>query len=480
MLTDNAVRQSINYATHRKRIWIVWIISSALMILTFFSFLVFDPDPNFLLAFSSSINVFIFTWSIYQLFKHNLLLSPLAPAFIGYANILYYSIGNLGARIQGNERHLVNPGALEYYPETALLSSIGLVIFSLVVFLLYTKEKAIVRYQDLYWRPYQGIILTILSLIIIFLLQFDYRDFYAELANWFLFAFRYVVILSIIINSSLAGKSKNVAGILFFRLLVGFNVLFFLGDRSRINLFVAAIIAVLCLITLQPKWIIKVLIVFCISFPLLYSLSTALKYKTHGIGGDKVIVNLSEISGLNMKTVIDSNVHSMNVDSGYRTAGFELPATILMNFDLGLHPLFGKAIQGALYQGLPDFIRPAGMYSDRIEIIKYFGYKGYLSDDETIGIPLAIGLADFGLIGGIATYLVMAILYWLVYKVTQMSPRFFIAYIMIATTTFSIDLFWVSFFVSIKAMAFSFLFLMVTPILTRPQWVRKKKFDYPK
>jgi len=442
--------------------------------------MIFDPKPNIMLAFCSSINVLIILWSIYQLYKRNLLLSPLAPAFIGYANILYYSIGNLGARIQGNERHLANPGALDYYPETALYSLIGLIIFTSVVFLLYSKEKGVVRYQDLYWRSYQGLILTIICLLIIFLLQFDYRDFYAELANWFLYAFRYIVILSIIINSSLAVNSKTLTGKLFYLALVSINVLLFLGDRSRINLFIAAIIAVLCLITLRPKWVFQILIIFCLSFPLLYSLGTALKYRTHGFGGDKVVANLSELGSLDFKTVVNTNIDSVNIDSGYRTAGFELPATILMNFDLGLRPLYGKAFRGALYQGLPDFIRPPGIYSDRFEIIKYFGYQGFLYDDETIGIPLAIGFADFGIVGGIVTYLVMAIIYWLVYKVTQLSPLFFIAYLMIATTTFSIDLFWLSFFVSIKAMAFAILFLTITPLFTRPRWESKQKYEISK
>ncbi len=474
MITDNLAGKPFRIAGQKKGSWIAWIGSSLLAILTFFCFLLLDPDPNILLASCSAINVFIILWSIYQLYIRNYLLSPLAPAFIGYGNVLYYSIGNLGARIQGNERHLANPGALEYYPEIALLSTIGLVIFTTTVFLLYFREKPIVNYKDLFWKPYQGIILSIVSLIIIFLLQFDYRDFYAILANWFLFAFRYIVILSIVVNSSLAAKSRNITGNIFFILLVFMNVLLFLGDRSRINLFIAAIIAVLCLLTLRPKWLVQILIVFAITFPLLFSLGTALKFRTHGIGGDKVIVNLSELSELTVKTFIDSNVNSVSVDAGYRTAGFELPATIMMNFDLGLHPLYGKAFKGALYQGLPDFLRPPGMYSDRIEIIKYFGYQGFLYDDETIGIPLAIGLADFGIIGGIVIYLIMAILYWLIYKVTQISPNFFIAYLMIATTTFSIDLFWVSFFVSIKAMVFSVIFLTLTPIISRPQWIIKK------
>ena len=454
--------------------WYIWLILAFVTISTFILFLKLDPEPNFLLAFCSATNTFIIIWAIYKLYLHGLLLSPLAPAFIGHANVLYYSIGNLGARIQGNARYLANPGALDYYPETALFSTIGLIIFTALVFKLYSKEKIKVRYQDFSWRPDQGIILTIINLIIIFLLQFEYKDFYAEIANWFLYAFRYLVVLAVIINSSLAFSSKKIVIRLFYIILVIFNILLFLGDRSRINLFVVGILAVLCLITLRPKWFIQILIVFLISFPLLYSLGTALKYRTHGFGGDKVILNLSELNELDLGTVIDSNLDSMRVDSGYRTAGFELPATILMNFDLGIHPLNGKVFKGALFQGLPDAIRPEGMYSDRIEIMKHFGYQGYLYDDETIGIPLASGLADFGIIGGFLIYLIMAILYWLFFKITQISPRFFIAYLMVATTTFSIDLFWGSFFISIKAMAFSFIFLTLTQIITKPRWLVKK------
>jgi len=143
MNSSHVFSNFISYSIQRKRSRIAWIVTSLLSILTFICFMIFDPKPNIMLAFCSSINVLIILWSIYQLYKRNLLLSPLAPAFIGYANILYYSIGNLGARIQGNERHLANPGALDYYPETALYSLIGLIIFTSVVFLLYSKEKGV-------------------------------------------------------------------------------------------------------------------------------------------------------------------------------------------------------------------------------------------------------------------------------------------------------------------------------------------------
>lgn len=446
-------------------------------LLTFIMFIFLDPEPDWLLSICSAINVGVLLYAIFKLYRQDLLLSPLGAAILGVVNIFYYSWGNLGARIEGNDRYLANYGALDYYPLAALLSTLGLIIFVFLSFKLYNRfpPKYLVRYQDFKWHHWQGLIVTLIAALVLIYLQIPTDGIFAEISRLLTTGYRYILILVIIINVSVLVTSDNILGKISALIAGGIIIVVFLLDRSRTNTFIQIQLALLCYITLKPNRVKAVLLIFLIAFISLFSLGTYLKYKQIGFGPQYILSNLTKVVDINVDTFIRANRESLILDSGYRMAGYELPATILLNIDRGISTANGRVFLGALLQGLPKYIRPEGDFSDRRSIFEHYGYRGYLVDDEIMGLPLASGIADFGIAGGLVIYIAMALVYWALWRFIQISPRLYLAFLMIATTVFAIDLFWVSIMVSIRSLAFSWLVLVLFGTLLMPTIIKNQE-----
>jgi hypothetical protein len=122
---------------------------------TFVAFMALDPDPSPLLSLCAAANVAIILGAMYRLYQLDLLLSPMMLVYTGPAIFLYYGWGNLGVRIAGNSRFAAIFGTLDYYPEVAFLSTIGLLLYYWITFAIFQESfcRISIKYQNLYWQP---------------------------------------------------------------------------------------------------------------------------------------------------------------------------------------------------------------------------------------------------------------------------------------------------------------------------------------
>ncbi|MDX1379455.1 MAG: hypothetical protein R3307_11440, partial [Anaerolineales bacterium] len=182
-----------------------WLFLGFATLLTFVSFMFFDPQPSLLLAGSIAANVAVMLWALYRLYQLDLLLSPMSTAVIGPTMIIYYTIGNLGARIAGEGRYGSNPGSLEYFPLAAFLTTCGLFLFCFSIFFLFRNRLSYfrIRYQDMSWSSAQAIGSLLLAVGIVLYLSSRYSFingyFYGvetTIDRWLIASYLYFTILS--------------------------------------------------------------------------------------------------------------------------------------------------------------------------------------------------------------------------------------------------------------------------------------------
>ncbi|MEZ4671553.1 MAG: hypothetical protein R3E39_26930 [Anaerolineae bacterium] len=180
--------------------------------------------------------------------------------------------------------------------------------------------------------------------------------------------------------------------------------------------------------------------------------------------------NLLSVSQLDSGLLEEANATSFGLDVQYRTAGLEYPATLLYLQDLGVSPLNGEGMYRGLLQGFPEFLRPAGVFSERTAIGDHYIPQG-LQYNDTIGVPLTSGIADFGTLGGILIYIVIAAYCLFLWRIAQISPRFFIVFMSVGVGAVG-DLFWENASsVIIKGMGFMFIVTLIFGPLLLPRWI---------
>ncbi len=444
--------------------------SLLIVVFTFIFFVFLDPNPNLLFSFCSALNIGIFIWQLNFLHKLDLLLSPLSFGIIGVIQVVFYSWGNLGARIAGDSRHLATLGSLEYYPIASFFSTIGLIIFSITSYVLFTKYKPsnLIIYRNFIWKDWQGLMTFIVTVSIIVFMQFSFDGILGEISRILTYSYHYIFSFVIIVNISIVMKSKNGVVKFFSLLVILFVLIFVLLDRSRTTSIIFVSLLFLCWMSLKKNIVFMDLIPVVLIISMMYFFGTSLKFGAESRGPQNFSENVNVLLNSSYDSMLIVNQESLITDLGYRMSGFELPATIFMNLDHGVPTMKGKVFIDSFVQGIPSYFRPEGIFSARKAIFDHFGYRGRLYDDEEMGIPLASGIADFGILGGILIYIVMGIGYWFLWRLSQISVRMFMAFIMVAPTLFYIDLFWGSFFVSIKAGIFSWLLLLILGKLIMP------------
>jgi hypothetical protein len=137
-------------------------------------------------------------------------------------------------------------------------------------------------------------------------------------------------------------------------------------------------------------------------------------------------------------------------------------------FDGGAKPAGGDGLMGAALQGLPGFLRPAGIFSERVNIVLHFS-RYCIFYGDSMAIPLVSGLGDWGMLG-ILIYALFGVFSLLIWRVAQSSPRLFLAYLLVPF--FPDNLFWDGVFTYIKMMGFLWLVLWVLGPLFMPRWSR--------
>jgi hypothetical protein len=454
---------------------IAWVVLGLIALATFVSFMTLDPNPSLLLSFCATVNVAIMLAAMYRLYQWDLLLSPIMIIFIGPTMIMYYSWGNLGVRIAGESGYARNFGTLQYYPQVALLSTMGLLLYCVIVFGVFQKafRHVTLKYQDLYWQPWQAIATILLSLTMLAYLSFKYsftggyfRGAESDFDRWFIATINSFVILAVIVSVSVLAKaSTNIA-----RLLALFGVILSvvlaLGLRSRTFMLMVLILIALCWLTLKPK---QARLSFFLPISLVgimvFSLGTVVKSSQSETSS--IFDNLSAVSSQGSAQIIALTSQGVGIDSQYRLGGFELPAAILRCLDLGAPSAHGDGLIGAALQGLPGFLRPPGVFAERGNIALHY-WRYCLFYDDSMAIPLVSGLGDWGIIG-VFIYVLFGVFSLILWRVAQKSPRLFLAYLLVPF--FPDTLFWSGVFTYIKTMSFLWLILWIIGSLLMPRWL---------
>ncbi|HAV78807.1 MAG TPA: hypothetical protein DCX53_15765 [Anaerolineae bacterium] len=494
MITSNATVTGIKQKTIlRERIVTVrkpisgfaWLFLVFSTLLTFASFMIFDPQPSLLLAGSIAANVAIMFWALYRLYQMNLLLSPMSTAVIGPTMIVYYTIGNLGARIAGEGRFGSNLGSLEYFPLAAFLTTCGLLLFCFSVFFLFRNRLSYlrIRYQDMSWSPAQAVGAAMLAIGIVLYLSSKYSFvngyfFGVETAvdRWLFASYLYFIVLAGLIGVSTMVKSKGSLVRLIGVLVLVALLILAVSIRSRTYLLGFISILGLAWVTLEPAKLKRILLTGAIIVLIAFPFGTIIK--TVSNRGETVSIsdNLQVLLNVDFSSLLDFNQVSAGVDVQYRGAGLEHPAALLMAYDRNASPMQGEALYAGVLSALPGFLRPSFTYSERQVIYLHFLRYGMRYGDS-IGLPLSSGLADWGILLSPFVYLVIGALCVLLWKIGQLSPQLYLACVVIWMRVEPMDLFWEDGLLSLRAIAFVWLIITVFSFAFNPTMQTSKDDD---
>ncbi len=451
------------------RVWYFLGLSSAI---TFFGFMILDPEPSLLLSACAACNVAIMGWSMFRLYQWDLLLSPMMLAYVGPLMLIYYSWGNLGARMAGEYRFAANLQTLEFYPLAALLSTIGLILYIWVVFGLFQRSfrRVKIRYQDLYWQPQQlfGAIFIVVSILVYLSLKYSFiggyfRNAESNLDRWLIAIMNSFIFMIVAISVSLlVGKTNNQ-----FMAWLGIilSVVLAVGFRSRTFTLMVLVLIALCWLTLKPKHAkLSYFLMFGITGIIMFILGTVVK--SFQGGSRSVWDNLYTISSVDASEFITKTSRGVEFDRQYRAGGFEYPAAVLRCLDHGAVPAYGEGLAGAFFQGLPGFLRPEGTYAERGKIALHY-WQYCLFYDDSIAIPLVSGIGDWGY-PRVLIYGLMGLFSVLLWRVAQSTPKLFMAYLLVPY--FPDFLFWEGTFSYIKTMVFLWLVLSIMGTILLPYW----------
>lgn len=452
----------------------VWLLLFFVSLTTFTGFFILDPDPSLLLSGCVAVNAAILGWAMLRLYQLDLLLSPMMLLFVGPTMFMYYTWGNLGARITGEARYIAHFDTLEYYPLTALLSAIGLILYCLVVFGIFRKtlRRPVVRFQDLYWEPGQVLGAMFLVAVIFVYLSLKYsfvsgyfRGAESDFDRWLIATMNSFVTLVAVISVSVLAREGKKRGRMLAFLGVAFSLILSIGLRSRTFMLINLVVMALCWITLKPRQPkLTFFLVLGLGGSAVFGLGTAVK----SLQGENTTIaeNLSLFSSIDSSGLVTAAARSLDLDRQYRTAGFELPSALLRCQEYGAVPAYGEGMIGALLQGLPSFLRPSGNYTERGNILfHYMRYCFFYGD--SISIPLTSGIADWGL-PGVSIYILMGIFSVLLWKLTQRSPRLYLAFLFVPLLPD--QLFWSTISHYAKFMTFLWIFLWVAGGWCMPRW----------
>lgn len=443
---------------------------------TFVSFMLFDPEPSPLLAGSMAANVAIMLWALYRLYQLDLLLSPMSTAVIGPTMIVYYTIGNLGARIAGEGRFGSNFGSIDYYPLAAFLTTCGLLLFCFTIFFMFRKRLSYlrIRYQDMFWSPAQAIGATLLAIGIVLYLSSKYSFvngyFYGIETNvdrWFFASYLYFIVLAGLIGVSVMVKSKDVLARLIGVLILIALLILAVSIRSRTYLLGFISILGLAWVTLEPAKLKRILITGAVIVLIAFPFGTVIKTISNRGQTASINDNLQAILNTDFSNLLDFNQISAGIDVQYRGAGLEHPAALLMAYDRNAYPMYGDALYAGLVSALPGFLRPSFFYTERLAIHLHF-FKYGLFYNDSIGLPLSSGLADWGVFFGPFIYLVIGAFCVLLWKIGQFSPQLYLACVVVWMRVEPMDLFWEDGLFSLRAIAFVWLIIVLFSFAIKP------------
>lgn len=407
----------------------------------------------------------------------------MATVLIGPGMFIYYTIGNLGARIAGEGRYGSNYQSISYYPSAALLSTIGLLLFYFVVFGVFgsqLRQKQRINYSEFQWTPWQALASLLLSLLLLGYLSLRYEFINGYFLNVtdtidrFLAASQYMFIsLATFISVSVLIKSRSVESRAFSLVILGCLVLLALGLRSRTSVILLLFAATLCWITLEPRKVLRILLIGIIPGFTIFALGSVVKVASTRGETTSISDNLSVLTDFQWASLSTVFEISFGLDYQYRLAGLEMPAALVASLENNYSPLYGQAMLSGTFGVLPNFLRSDTLLTERIAVLNH--YRGsYLRYGDSIGIPLTSGLADWGIVLSPLIYVVIALFCIGLWHFTQMNARLFLACLAISigpgnTVGLIGDLFWDTFMTSIKAIGFCFIVLVILGPMLLPR-----------
>lgn len=460
-----------------------WLFLVFATLLTFVGFMVYDPQPSVLLAGSMAANVAIMLWALYRLYQMDLLLSPMSTAVIGPTMIVYYTIGNLGARIAGEGRFGSNLGSLAYFPLAAFLTTCGLLLFCFSIFFLFRNRLSYfrIRYQDMSWKPAQALGATFLVIGIVLYLSSKYSFvngyFYGVetvVDRWLFASYLYFIVMAGLIGVSVMVKSKDGFSRLVSILVLTALLILAVSIRSRTYLLGFISILGLAWVTLEPYKLKRILFTGAVIVMIAFPFGTVIKTVSNRGQTASLKDNLNVILNMDLTTLLSFNQGSASIDVQYRGAGLEHPATLLMAYDRHAEPMYGGALYAGVLSALPGFMRPSFSYSERVAIYVHFFRYGMRYGDS-IGLPLSSGLADWGVFFSPFIYLVIGAFCVLLWKIGQFSPQLYLACIVVWMRVEPMDLFWEDGLLSLRAMAFVWLIILVFGFVVNPVFQDSKE-----
>lgn len=453
---------------------------SSLVVLTFVGFLILDPSPNLLLALSCSANMAIMLVATYTLYKWNLLLSTVSSVFIGSGWIVFYSWGNLGARIAGDARRGgIYQGNLEYFPLVSVLSTLGLLLLVFLIFGVFSRSfrNTKIYFVDFYWDPWQAVAASILAAGILIYLSSKYQfvnGYFQDVQGidrWFAPSISSFVNLAILVSVSVFSKGTKLSPKLLSLLLISLILILTIGIRSRTFMLITILNTGLFRVSLKPKEGPRVILIGLIVAVAIFALGTVAKMSDTG-QGESIRDNLDNVSNANLGVLETQNRESVDADLQYRMAGFEFPASVLRALELGhIQPMPMDEAVFAAAQQLPSFMRPrigVAPY-EREAIYRHFTGAWIPAKGELISIPLTSGLAIWGAPLGILIYALIGLYLLIMWKIVQSSHRLFLAYLMVGPINLVGALYWDSVFSMIKHIGFAWLILLVFAPLLMPR-----------
>ncbi|GAB4458720.1 MAG: hypothetical protein Kow0070_12760 [Anaerolineales bacterium] len=440
--------------------------------------MVIDPQPSLLLAGSMAANVAVMLWALYRLYQLDLLLSPMSTAVIGPTMIVYYTIGNLGARVAGEGRFGSNPGSLDYYPLAAFLTTCGLLLFCFSIFFIFGKRLSYlrIRYQELSWSAAQAVGAALLAVGVVLYLSSRYSFvngyFYGVetvLDRWLFASYLYFIVLAGLIGLSVMVKSESAMGRLVGVLVLAALLVLAVSIRSRTYLLGFVSILGMAWVTLEPYKLKRILFIGTVIAIISLPFGTVIKTISNRGQTATLAENIKAILNIDLATLLSFNQGSARIDVQYRGAGLEHPAALLMAYDRHARPMYGEALYAGVLSALPGFLRPSFSYSERQMIYLHFLQYGMRYGDS-IGLPLSSGLADWGIFLSPFVYLVIGAFTVFLWKIGQISPQLYLACIVIWMRVEPMDLFWEDGLLSLRAMVFVWAILVIFWFVIAPSF----------
>ena len=448
---------------------LVWILTFGVFMMT----LTLTSRLSFVVAGVLALNFALMMFSLCFLYRHRLLLSP--PAIFLVTCIPFYTFGNIGDLTGRESWILSHQGALENYSIVAILSSIGLIVYlwSLARFNKINRVTGVrgeilqdsLEVPELLRRcvSFKSIVCT--STTAILLLSY--------LSWYYSFVGGYFIDVNSQFDKYLAGTMYSfiflaallsIAGIcrgkgplrLLSIIVVGMSLVLVVMMRSRSTmgfLVVCMLGVAFTVLPLSMKYLNRIVVTGVVLLVVLLGVGTVVKDAQRAIGlqeaSSSLMGNLGSVVTVSTQDAARLFISRVAVEGPSRMAGFEFPASLLMAFDNGGEPMYGKALVSAAIAFLPAMLRPEGIYSERHAIGEFYRPYGFIYNDMP-GMVLSTGLAEAGIWGVIPVFMLFAYWHSLLWRLVCRSQLLFLAYLAHIPALIRMDLLWDSIFLSLR------------------------------